>query len=398
MFKMATMWKSLSTVKGFRLFQQIIASLLVLLLSGQQAIAQEAERWQVNMTEGVTPVSHEIYDLHMLIFWICVVIGIIVFAALFYTLFAHRKSRGYKAATFHESIALEVTWTVAPFIILIAMAFPSTTALINIYDTEDDVDLDVVVTGFQWKWKYEYLGTGVNFFSNLHPEHNQARQLNSSIDPYDIENYLLEVDEPLVLPVKKKIRFLITANDVLHAWWVPALAVKKDAIPGFVKESWAYIEEPGIYRGQCAELCGKDHGFMPIVVKAVPFEEYEAWLEQKRIAAEEIAALASQTFTFEDLYARGEEVYANACAACHGATGDGVPGAFPALRGSPVVTGPIKEHLNLLMKGVPGTAMQAFGEQLNPVDMAAVITYKRNAWGNNIGDQLQPVDVLQANQ
>jgi cytochrome c oxidase subunit 2 len=294
---------------------------------------------------------------------------------------------------------LEVAWTVVPFVILIAMAFPSTRALISIYDTEDDVDLDVVVTGYQWRWKYEYLGKDVSFFSSLHPEHNEARQLNSGIDPNSIENYLLEVDEPLVLPAEKKIRFLITANDVLHAWWVPALAVKKDAIPGFVKETWAYIKEPGVYRGQCAELCGKDHGFMPIVVKAVPFEEFEAWLEDKREQAAELAALANQTFPFQELKDRGEQVYARSCSACHGPTGAGVPGAFPALNNSPVMTGPIENHLNIVLKGVPGTAMQAFGEQLSPVDIAAVITYKRATWGDDEeGDEIQPVEVLQANQ
>ena len=382
------------------LLQRIVASITVLLLTSPLAFATEAKRWQVNMTEGVTPVSQEIFGLHMLIFWICVVIGVVVFGALFFTMYFHRKSLGYKAAQFHESIVLEVAWTVVPFIILIAMAFPATQAVINIYDTEDAVDLDVVITGYQWKWEYKYLGTDVSFFSNLHPDHNQARQLHSGIDPNSIENYLLEVDEPLVLPVGKKIRFLITANDVLHAWWVPALAVKKDAIPGFVKETWAYIEQPGIYRGQCAELCGKDHGFMPIVVKAVPDQEFQTWLQAKEEQAAELAALANQTFTQEDLVSRGEQVYARSCSACHGPTGDGVPGAFPALRGSEVVRGPLENHLNIVLNGVSGTAMQAFGAQLSPVDLAAVITFKRVTWGDADNDDnvIQPVDVLQANQ
>ena len=382
------------------LLQRIVASITVLLLTSPLAFATEARRWQVNMTEGVTPVSQEIFGLHMLIFWICVVIGVVVFGALFFTMYFHRKSLGYKAAQFHESIVLEVAWTVVPFIILIAMAFPATQAVINIYDTEDAVDLDVVITGYQWKWEYKYLGTDVSFFSNLHPDHNQARQLHSGIDPNSIENYLLEVDEPLVLPVGKKIRFLITANDVLHAWWVPALAVKKDAIPGFVKETWAYIEQPGIYRGQCAELCGKDHGFMPIVVKAVPDQEFQTWLQAKEEQAAELAALANQTFTQEDLVSRGEQVYARSCSACHGPTGDGVPGAFPALRGSEVVRGPLENHLNIVLNGVSGTAMQAFGAQLSPVDLAAVITFKRVTWGDADNDDnvIQPVDVLQANQ
>lgn len=398
MLNTATMWKSLKTLALVKYWQRALAFICVSLLCGHATFAQESKRWQVNMTEGVTPVSREIFGLHMLIFWICVVIGIVVFAALFYTLYAHRKSKGYQAAQFHESITLEVAWTVVPFIILIVMAFPSTTALINIYDTEEDVDMDVLITGFQWRWKYEYLGTDVNFFSNLHPDHNEARQLGSNIDPSTLENYLLEVDEPLVLPAERKIRFLITSNDVLHAWWVPALAVKKDAIPGFVREAWTYIEEPGIYRGQCAELCGRDHGFMPIVVKAVPYEEFQTWLNDKQEQAAELAALANQTFTRQDLVDRGAQIYGSFCSSCHGATGDGVPGAFPAIRGSAIATGPIEDHLNIVLHGVPGTAMQAFGGQLSAVDIAAVVTYERNALGNATGDEIQPIEVLQANQ
>lgn len=380
------------------LFHQLLASLLMAGLLVPPAVAQDGKRWGVNLTQGVTPVSQEIYGLHMLIFWICVVIGVLVFGAMLYTMFMHRKSRGHEASQFHEHLGLEIAWTVVPFVILVAMAIPSTTALINIYDSNEEVDLDVVVTGYQWRWKYEYLGKDVSFFSSLHPDHNEARQLDSGINPWDVENYLLEVDEPLVLPIKKKIRFLITANDVLHAWFVPALAVKKDAIPGFVNESWAYIEEPGIYRGQCAELCGRDHGFMPIVVKAVEEAEYNAWIEEKQEQARQVAELASQTFTFDQLYAEGEQVYNRMCAACHGPTGEGVPGSFPAIKDSPVATGPMDEHLDLVLKGVSGTAMQAFGEQLTPVEAAAVVTFQRNSWGNNMGDSVQPVDVLQAQQ
>ncbi len=381
------------------LFQ--LLSFLAVMPMGTSALAQEAQRWGVNMTRGVTPISQEIYGLHMLIFWICVVIAVVVFAALFYTLIAHRKSTGRTPATFHHSTTVEVIWTVIPFVILIAMAFPATTALINIYDSHDDVDLDVKITGYQWKWEYEYLPgehveTGFNFFSNLHPEHNEARQLDSGIDPNTIPNYLLEVDEPIVLPIKKKIRFLITAKDVLHAWWVPALAVKRDAIPGFMNDSWAYIEEPGIYRGQCAELCGKDHGFMPIVVKAVEQAEFDAWAAEKAERARLIREAANQTLTFEQLYEQGEAVYNRSCAACHGATGDGVPGAFPAIRGSAVATGPLETHLDVVLNGVQGTAMQAFGAQLTPVEAAAVVTFQRNAYGNDMGDSVQPIDVLQA--
>ncbi|MGI1679419.1 MAG: cytochrome c oxidase subunit II [Cellvibrionaceae bacterium] len=377
------------------LFHQLLGSAALMSIFSHQTFAEEAKRWGVNLTQGVTPVSHEIYDLHMLIFWICVVIGVVVFGAMIYTMFMHRKSRGHEASQFHEHLGLEAAWTIVPFVILVAMAFPATTALVKIYDTDSDVDLDVVVTGYQWKWKYEYLGKDVSFFSSLHPEHNEARQLDSGIDPFSVPNYLLEVDEPLILPIKQKIRFLITANDVLHAWFVPAFAVKKDAIPGFVNESWAYIEEPGVYRGQCAELCGKDHGFMPIVVKAVEQAEFDEWIGKKKEEAEKMAELAGQTFTFDQLYAQGEDVYNRACAACHGPTGEGVPGAFPAIKGSPVATGPVADHLKLIVKGVSGTAMQAFGEQLSPVDLAAVVTFQRNSWGNNMGDTVQPIDVLQ---
>jgi cytochrome c oxidase subunit II len=380
------------------LFHQLLGSAVLMVLLGHQAVANEVERWQVNMTPGVTPVSQEIYGLHMLVFWICVVISIVVFGALAYTMYAHRKSRNREASQFHEHLGLEIFWTVIPFLILFAMAVPATRSVINLYDTETDVDLDVVVTGYQWKWQYEYLGKDVSFFSNLHEDSNAARQLGSGIDPETIPNYLLEVDRPLVLPVKQKVRFLVTANDVIHAWWVPALGVKRDAIPGFVRESWAYIEEPGIYRGVCAELCGRDHGFMPIVVKAVEEAEFNEWLAQEQAAAQELRELAGQTFTFDDLYARGEGVYNRSCAACHGATGDGVPGVFPGMRGSAVATGPIEEHLDIVVNGVPGTAMQAFGAQLSPVDIAAVVTYERNAFDNNMGDQAQPVDVLQFNQ
>lgn len=381
------------------LFHRLLAAVAVMgLMSPLAGAAEGGERWEVNMTQGVTPISQEIYGLHMLIFWVCVVIGIGVFIAMVYTILMHRKSRGYEASQFHEHLGLEIAWTLVPFIILIAMAVPSTTALVRIYDHNTDVDLDVLVTGYQWKWKYEYVGKDVSFFSNLHPEHNEARKLDSGVDVWTIDNYLLEVDQELVVPINKKIRFLLTANDVIHAWWVPELGVKKDAIPGFVNETWAYIEEPGIYRGQCAELCGKDHGFMPVVVRAVEEAEYEAWIGEQQAKAAEIKELAGQTFTFDELYAQGEAVYGRACATCHGPTGEGVPGAFPAIKGSPVATGPLQGHIDILLKGVSGTAMQSFAEQLNPVEIASVITYQRNSWGNNMGDSVQPIEILQAQE
>ena len=369
-----------------------VIAVMALLMASHSALADEVERWGVNMTRGVTPVSQDIYGLHMNIFWWCVAIGVVVFGVMFYTMIVHRKSQGAKAANFHESTSLEILWTIVPFIILIVMAVPATKTLINIYDT-DEAELDILITGYQWKWKYEYLDQDVSFFSNLSTPQEQILNLVPK-GP----NYLLEVDEPVVIPVKKKVRFLITAADVIHAWWVPELAVKKDAIPGFVNESWAYVEEPGTYRGQCAELCGKDHGFMPIVVKALPEDEYEAWLTGKREQAIKLKALTEKTFSFDELYAQGEQVYNKVCAACHQVNGEGVPPTFPAIAGSPIAVGPMATHLDVAINGVAGTAMQAFGEQLSEVDMAAVVTYQRNAFGNNMGDAVQPIDVLKFKQ
>lgn len=363
-----------------------------LLVSSYQSLAEEVERWKYNMPEGVTSVSQNVYGLHMQMFWWCVGIGVVVFGVMFFSMIFHRKSRGVKPAHFHESTTLEIVWTVIPVIILVVMAWPATTTLIKLYDTSD-ADMDVLITGYQWRWKYDYMGEDVSFFSNLSTPKEQIQGL-APKGPH----YLLETDEHLVVPVNKKIRFLITANDVIHAWWVPALGVKKDAIPGFIKETWTRIDEPGIYRGQCAELCGKDHGFMPIVVEAVSEEDYRAWLESKKAEAAAIRELTSKTFTFDELYARGEEVYTRSCAACHQANGEGVPGVFASLKGVGVAVGPIEKHIDVVVNGVRGTAMQAFGEQLSEVDIAAVVTYERNAWGNNMGDMTQPIDIYNHKQ
>lgn len=375
-----------------RLFAFLTISAIAPQLFAQET-AQKAEegveRWGVNMTQGVTEVSRTTYDLHMLIFWICVAIGIVVFGVMFYSMWRHRKSKGYKAAQFHESTLVELAWTIVPTLILVGMAIPATKTLYDIYDTKE-ADLDIMITGYQWKWKYDYLGSDVTFFSNLSTPRAQIDNQQPKT-----ENYLLEVDEPLVVPINRKIRFLITANDVIHAWWVPDLAVKKDAIPGFVNESWTRIDEPGIYRGQCAELCGKDHGFMPIVVKAVPEDEYHSWLNDRAAAAAKIKELTNKTFTFDELYERGKKVYESTCAACHQVKGQGVPGAFPAIAGSKIATGAMDGHLSMVVNGSPSNpAMQAFGAQLSEVDLAAVITYQRNAFGNNMGDTVQPIDIL----
>lgn len=358
------------------------------LLMGSAQAADDT-RSTVNMSPGVTEVGQSIFDLHMIILWICVVIGIAVFAVMFYSIIYHRKSRGVVPAQFHESTKVEIAWTVVPFFILIAMAVPATSTLLEIYDFED-AEMDILVTGYQWKWKYEYLnedGENVTFFSNLQTP--QSEIYNSAEKN---ENYLLEVDEPLVIPVNTKVRFLVTANDVIHAWWVPELAVKKDAVPGFINETWTLATEEGIYRGQCAELCGKDHGFMPIVVKVVSQDEYAAWQSEKQEEAAQVRELMAQTFTMDELMDRGKAVYARACLACHGANGEG--GVGNAIAGSAVATGELGQHLNIGINGVAGSAMQAFGGQINDVEMAAVITYQRNAFGNNMGDMIQPIDVF----
>ena len=349
------------------------------------AVAQN----QVNMAKGVTEVGAEIYDLHMLIFWICTVIGVGVFAVMFYSIIYHRKSRGVTPSQFHESTKVEIAWTVIPFLILIGMAVPATSTLLEVYNT-DDAEIDILITGYQWKWKYDYLdenGDNVSFFSNL---------ATSQEEIYNTEekgsHYLLSVDEPLVIPTDTKVRFLVTANDVIHSWWVPEIAVKRDAIPGFINETWTKVPVEGIYRGQCTELCGSYHGFMPIEVHAVSRDEYNAWLSAKRADKMAQAAAAEQELSIDELMAKGESVYAAQCLACHGAQGEG--GVGKAIAGSTVALGDISTHLDVGIKGVAGTAMQAFGGQLNDVEMAAVITYQRNAFGNNTGDVVQPSDVV----
>ena len=373
-----------------RLVKLALSPVLILLgLVSAGALAAGEKVNEINMSPGVTAVGRDIFDLHMIIFWICVIIGVLVFGVMFYSIYYHRKSRGVTPATFHESTKVEIAWTVVPFFILIGMAVPATTTLLDIYNT-DDAEMDILITGFQWKWKYEYLneeGDNVTFFSNLRTPQNEI--YNSEQKG---EHYLLEVDEPVVIPVNTKVRFLVTANDVIHAWWVPELAVKRDAIPGFINETWTMATEEGIYRGQCAELCGKDHGFMPIVVNVVSKEEYGEWLASKQAEASEIKALMAQTFTLDQLMDRGKSVYERSCLACHGAKGEG--GVGTAIAGSAIATGELGGHLEIGINGVAGTAMQAFGGQMNDVDMAAVITYQRNAFGNNMGDMVQPIDVF----
>lgn len=359
------------------------------LMAGLFLLPQSAlAAWELNMTPGVTDVSKDIYSLHMIIFWICVAIGVVVFGVMFWSIIAHRKSKGYKPANFHEHTWVEVLWTAIPFAILVAMAVPATGTLLDMYDTKD-ADMKIQVTGYQWKWQYSFLDKDFSYFSNLATPKEEIQNRTEKN-----ENYLLEVDNPLVIPVDTKVRFMITSKDVIHSWWVPDLGVKKDAIPGFINEAWAKVPEPGIYRGQCTELCGKDHGFMPVVVKAVPKDEYEAWAAEKVAAAEKERRLTSKDWSLEELMERGEGVYNTTCASCHQPDGSGAPPTFPALKGSPVTTEHRDQHLDIVVNGVSGTAMQAFGEQLSEVDLAAVITYERNAWGNDTGEKVTPKQIL----
>jgi cytochrome c oxidase subunit II len=351
--------------------------------------------WTLNLREGVTPISHEIYDLHMLILYIVTVIGILVFGVMAWSIFHHRKSRGAVAANFHHSTAAEIAWTIIPILILVVIAVPATKTLVFMEQT-GDADITLKVTGYQWKWKYDYIEDDLSFFSSLDKKSNEARVLDSGIDPATVENYLLEVDKPIVLPVDTKIRILTTANDVIHAWWVPDLGWKRDAVPGYINDNWAIIEEEGTYRGQCAELCGKDHGFMPIVLKAVSKEAYRTWIADTKQAQIDELNNSDREWAKDELMTKGEEVYNAACAACHMANGQGIPGAFPALDGSALATGPVADHMSIVLKGKAGSAMQAFGKQLSDAELAAVITYERNAWTNAVGDIVQPADIKAA--
>ena len=362
---------------------------------GLGIIGEAHADYTLNMTEGVTQLSRDIYGLHMYIIWICVAIAIGVYGVLIYSILHHRKSKGVVPAQFHENTKVEFVWTIIPFLILIVMAIPATRVMIEAYDTSAS-DMTVKVTGYQWKWRYTYLDEGIDFFSSLDAKSNEARQLGSKINPETVDHYLLNVDHPLVLPVNKKIRFVFTAADVIHSWWVPALGWKKDTIPGFVTDAWTKIEKPGVYRGQCAELCGRDHGFMPIVVEAKTEQDYAAWVATQKSASETKAKAAraetEKSFTMGELMTKGQDVYNANCAACHQANGEGIPGNFPAIKGSPVALGPLDEHLKVVLKG-KGAMMPGFADSLSKADIAAVVTYQRNGFGNDKGDLLQPSQI-----
>ncbi len=362
---------------------------LAALFSGKVVAAESP--W--NLTPGVTDISQQVFGLHMTIFYICCVIALVVFGVMLYSLIYHRKSKGVTPANFHESTKVEIIWTVIPFLILIGMAVPATSTLIEMEDPSD-ADLTILVTGSQWKWHYQYFGHDVGFFSLLSTPKAQIENQQAKGD-----NYLLEVDKPLVIPANRKVRFLMTSDDVIHSWWVPAFAVKKDANPGFINEAWTKVNDPGTYRGQCAELCGKDHGYMPVVVEVLPEAEFDQWLAQQQQAANAAAAAEqaslAQQLTMDESMALGESIYIARCAACHQPNGMGLAGVFPAISGSAIATGDIGSHIDIVVNGKSGTAMQAFGSQLTLKELAAVVTYQRNAWSNNTGEVIQTSEVNQ---
>jgi len=350
---------------------------------------------QLNLTTGVTGIAQDIAWLHWMMLIICLVIFVGVFGVMFYSIWAHRKSKGAKPATFHENLTVEIAWTVIPFLIVIGMALPATRTVVAMKDTSG-ADMTIKVTGYQWKWGYEYLdgpAEGISFLSNLGTPQAQINNL----EPKG-EFYLMEVDQPLVVPVGQKVRVVVTAADVIHSWMVPDFGVKQDAIPGFLRDTWFRAEKVGTYRGQCAELCGKDHAFMPIVVEVLSQPDYLAWAEQRQAALVTSADDPNKEWAAEELMARGETIYNAQCVACHQATGKGIAPAFPALEGSPIVMGPMAGNIEILLKGQQGTSMQSYA-QLSDVDIAGVITYTRQAWanaGNGIDPVVQPAQVRDA--
>lgn len=359
--------------------------------------------YSFNFPEPVTPIARETLNIHNEFMLIITVLFVVVFAIMIYSMIRHRKSVGHQAARFSGPRgALQWFWALVPFAILlfidfVLMGIPAVKAVINMEDTQTRADMVLKVTGMQWKWQYEYPEAGIKFISTLATPRDQIANAEAKG-----EHYLLEVDQPVVLPVGKKVRVLLTSTDVIHTWWVPQFGVKRDAIPGFLRETWVLIEKPGIYRGQCAELCGKDHGFMPVVVHAVPEPEYLAWVDSKKAEAKAAAGSIERTWSKDELIAAGKEVYEKQCVACHQSEGQGLPPAFPALAGSKVIAGPLFDmngkptpdgHVDRVMNGKAGTAMQAFRNTLSDVELAAVITFERNSFGNQQGDMVQPAQI-----
>lgn len=379
---------------GRRLEAIISIASRLMILSALWGESRTAFAVEYDLREGVTEMSQRIQGLHHLSLWVCVVVGVIVFGVMFYSIFAHRRSRHPQPANFHESTVVEILWTLIPTLILVGIAIPATKTLIDIEDNSD-AGLTVLITASQWKWHYQYLEADIGYYSKLATPKAQINNL----EPKG-EHYLLEVDNPLVLPTNKKVRFLMTSNDVIHSWWVPDFAVKQDAIPGFINEAWTRVGKPGLYRGQCAELCGKDHAYMPVVVEVRPEAEFDKWIDDQRLAKKlasgQAVADRNKEWTMAELMPIGEQVFLDNCATCHEPNGLGQGTTYPALAGSDIATGPLEAHIDRVMNGKADTEMQAWAPQLSDRELAAVITYERNAWGNSTADVVQPRTIYAA--
>jgi len=379
------------------LFGKVIKASLTLLASFGITLANATENMpggpavnQINFAAPATKIMEQIHGLHIMMLIICAVIFVGVFGVMFYAILKHRKSLGHKSASFHESTTVEIIWTVVPLLIVIGMALPATKTVVAMKDTTNS-DITIKVTGYQWKWGYDYIkgeGEGINFLSTL----STSREAINNLAPKS-NTYLMEVDNEMVVPVGKKIRLITTANDVIHSWTIPAFGVKQDAIPGFVRDTWFRADRIGTFRGQCSELCGAEHAFMPIVVKVVSAEDYTAWVAEKQKAMSAGGEDPAKVYTLEEQKARGEKVYAANCAACHQPNGKGA-GAFPALDGDKVVNGPKAAQFYILLNGK--NAMPKWGGVLSDADIAAVITYTRNAWGNHTGEVIQTQEIITA--
>jgi len=379
------------------LFGKVIKASLTLLASFGITLANATENMpggpavnQINFAAPATKIMEQIHGLHIMMLIICAVIFVGVFGVMFYAILKHRKSLGHKSASFHESTTVEIIWTVVPLLIVIGMALPATKTVVAMKDTTNS-DITIKVTGYQWKWGYDYIkgeGEGINFLSTL----STSREAINNLAPKS-NTYLMEVDNEMVVPVGKKIRLITTANDVIHSWTIPAFGVKQDAIPGFVRDTWFRADRIGTFRGQCSELCGAEHAFMPIVVKVVSAEDYTAWVAEKQKAMSAGGEDPAKVYTLEEQKARGEKVYAANCAACHQLNGKGA-GAFPALDGDKVVNGPKAAQFYILLNGK--NAMPKWGGVLSDADIAAVITYTRNAWGNHTGEVIQTQEIITA--
>ena len=370
------------------------------------APALAAADYAVDILPPASPMAQDAYDLHWGILWVCVAIFFLVFGAMFWSIFKHRRSAGAKASQFHESTIVEIIWTIVPLVVLVAMAWPATRTMIEMKDASKS-DMTIKVTALQWRWEYDYQQDGVRFFSNLSTPRDQIEEY-SKAGAKKNANYLLEVDRPMVVPVNKKVRLLITSQDVIHGWYVPQLGINQYSIPGFIKDAWFTATKVGTFRGQCSQICGKEHAFMPIVVEVKSEADYAKWVQaekakmpappapgaQQAAAAAPAAASAedpNKKWTVDELKAKGEQVYAANCAACHQPTGKGAPPAFPPLDGSKVVNGPKSGQIAIVLNGKPGTAMASFA-RLPDSELAAVMTHTRTSWSNK-ADAVQPTEV-----